>query len=44
MVCAMLRNEPNKEYLELEDQPEPKTQYTLILETHKKNKILKAIM
>ena len=44
IVCATPRNDPSKEYLELDLQPEIKITYTFILETHKKyntpNKII----
>lgn len=36
-----MRRAPNKAYLEFEDQPAIRVEYTLNLDTHKNNKILK---
>lgn len=41
MVCAMLRRAPIREYLELEDHPAIKVEYTFSLEIHKNKRIPK---
>lgn len=43
IVCAILRSDPRRAYLEFEDHPAPSVEYTLSLETHKKNRIPKVI-
>jgi hypothetical protein len=40
IVCAILRSAPSKEYFEFEHHPAKKVEYTFILDTHRKNKIL----
>jgi hypothetical protein len=41
IVCATPRNAPRRAYLEFEHQPAINVAYTLVLDTHKKNKIPK---
>ena len=43
MVCATARRAPKREYFEFEHQPDIKTTYTFILDTHKKYKIPNAM-